>query len=338
MPTVVYTAIWALDTEVTDVTTSSIASHTTPKQRAELLQSVVVLAMEEMMRRRNARNAYYAPGTDFKYLFITPEYYFSQSQGSHLLKEKQKDAIMERLWSLATRFPELILISGSIPYYKNRPIGVDKYGNGTSQFVARNSTYVMRGSDNFRFKYNKLTDAAEVNPNESLGGRIEYARGDRQGLFAIDDIGAGIEICADHASGQLAAHGFNNLDLHIVISASTSIVPDNVCARSGGYVLHANASSLPSVYCVTRDHHDEITSLKPNGTLGDEVFCFESLSGLVSHKLLKKKHAEVEKSIKQQYKPLKSTNRMLYQQQVTRKVSLLMNRVGGTMQLWELPL
>ncbi len=110
------------------------------------------------------------------------------------------------------------------------------------QRLVRNTAYVFQGGY-CKFKYNKQGDFHEV-----LGGsnHFAYVPGVEDGVFKLDNITFGVEICLDHAIGFLSRNYGGTVDIHVVMSATVPINLVNIKSVDGGYIIHADAQPTNS--------------------------------------------------------------------------------------------
>lgn len=114
--------------------------------------------------------------------------------------------------------------------------------------MAHNTAYVFYGGKQV-FKYRKAKDAHELEDSERDGGHTVFAPGTGSSVFDLGEKRIGIEICADHQAGWLSHHRKQmDVDIHIILSASTTFKPGFACVREGGIVCHADSSHEPAVY------------------------------------------------------------------------------------------
>lgn len=123
--------------------------------------------------------------------------------------------------------------------YGGRVHQVQTFENTPSakQRLVRSTAYVFQGGY-CKFKYNKQGDFHEV-----LGGsnHFAYVPGVANGVFKLDNITFGVEVCLDHAIGFLARNYPGTVDIHVVMSATVPINLANIKAGNGGHIIHADA-------------------------------------------------------------------------------------------------
>lgn len=112
-------------------------------------------------------------------------------------------------------------------------------------YIARNTAYAFYGGSEVA-RYQKRSDHKEVFVNEWKKEYVIFEPGGgpdgRGDLFRIEELGLtfGLEICLDHQCGYLRQSG-NRPDVHIVVSAETTIEPDHVSIPEGHYLVHASS-------------------------------------------------------------------------------------------------
>jgi hypothetical protein len=113
---------------------------------------------------------------------------------------------------------------------------------GTVDKVLKNTAYVLLNGT-IRFKYNKANDFHEA---LSENGSLIFCPGTKSGYTSIDGIDIGLEICLDHAVGQLTNNtslpGSGAPHLHIITSASVQPKGAHVSVRQNGYLIHASSN------------------------------------------------------------------------------------------------
>lgn len=117
--------------------------------------------------------------------------------------------------------------------------------------VSRNTAFVYLNGQ-LCHRYHKNTDYREVvemSSDDKLATLHSknniYIPGDNKGIFIIDDIKFGIEICSDHSHSALAVnHPEEELDIHIILSACVTNHKSHFRAQHNGYVLHASSEEI----------------------------------------------------------------------------------------------
>lgn len=113
--------------------------------------------------------------------------------------------------------------------------------NGTATHIMKNTAFLYLNGQ-IRFKYNKRNDFHE---SVSDTGQTVFCPGAKSGFTTIEGIDIGLEICLDHAVGQLQNTPLPPSGvpmLHILTSAA--VQPNHPRVRTGGYFIHA--SSVPA--------------------------------------------------------------------------------------------
>ncbi|TKC87738.1 hypothetical protein FAZ69_15740 [Trinickia terrae] len=118
------------------------------------------------------------------------------------------------------------------------------------EFRAENTAYVLLNGT-LLFKYNKRSDFHEV--LTPTGGTI-HVPGILDGRFEVRTneavprtIQFGLEICLDHSYGTLRrATQRGRVDVHIITSAATTLIPSHVAVKHNGYLVHACSNQWQS--------------------------------------------------------------------------------------------
>jgi predicted amidohydrolase len=268
MPVIVKAAIWNVMTEVGDTATNprdlkNFTSLLEWQDRLKLLRGVVELAHRAMPVPTTL-----PAGTTTLRLFLAPEYFFSETCNQHVVDYETRGHVVEGLKKISADYASLLLIPGTVTYFKplvdksleRKRLKADpthdsrlvKYagcyapGQDKSTYLAHNTAYAFYNGQQV-FKYRKMLDCAELNTRDKEVKKVVvFAKGDRVGLFDFDKAGPtvkiGMEICADHAGGQLSKHGASNLDLQIILAASTSMKTNYTVVKDGGCVFLCNAA------------------------------------------------------------------------------------------------
>lgn len=116
--------------------------------------------------------------------------------------------------------------------------------------VSKNTAFVYLNGQ-LRHRYHKNTDYREVvemsfNKGATFHSKNNiYIPGDNKGIFIIDDIKFGIEICSDHSHSVLAVnHPGEEVDIHIILSAFVTNHESKFRAKHNGYVMHASSEEV----------------------------------------------------------------------------------------------
>ncbi len=75
-----------------------------------------------------------------------------------------------------------------------------------------------------------------------------FVPGRKSPTFTWKGYKVGIEICMDHESGSLRCQGFKDLDVQVVLSATTKLKLQNSAVKYGGLVIHVDTVESPVVY------------------------------------------------------------------------------------------
>jgi len=267
MPVIVKAAVWNVMTEVGSAAADprDLANFTSLlawQDRLKLLRSVVELAHRAMPAPTGL-----PVGTSALRLFLAPEYLFSESCNRHVVNYETRGHVVGGLAKISADFPGMLLIPGTVSYFKplvdksleKKRLKADpahdsrlvKYagcytvGQEKSTYLAHNTAYAFYNGQQV-FKYRKMLDCSELNTQDTKAAKVMvFAKGDRVGVFDFDKAGPtvkiGMEICADHFDGQLSKGGVTNLDVQIVLAASTSMQAGFSVVRDGGCVFLCSA-------------------------------------------------------------------------------------------------
>lgn len=356
---ILYAAVMAVYTEISGGLTRNVIGRMPLKRRAQLLEEVA----GDVMGRFALRAAGH-PGEEKRYLLIAPEYYFSAGSDRHVVSYSEKTKTLARLRAISLAHPQLILLPGSMAYYK-RTTQEDrlKYPTHNTRYLAHNASWAFQGGAK-HYKYNKMDDAAEVLGHESRGGSIVYRGGTHAGQFDLGGLRFGVEICADHDAGRLAADLEHLVDVHVIMSASVGLRPQHLCARDGGYVLHANASTPPAAYQVSRDwiSQEVENSVNPATGLDGRVAPFHTIQTSTYERFnsfTNKFRSQLTKQLTRDYKTEKSQQRrtrkrdrergfepgntldewkLQYRNYQTGRINGIMDQIDGAISLYELDL
>ena len=256
MPTQVQAGIWNIGCSVGTGTRMQTLMNFTGtlvhNDRFRLLQDVVASALWLMPPQ--------ATTTPSIRIFLAPEYYFAKNETEKAASHDVKTQVLASLANLSGQHPALILIPGTVAYCKELLTATKdrraKYArvmptnpqNPHPVRVSHNTAYVFHNGGQV-FKYRKATDANELEDGERDGGRMVYVPGTGPSVFRLLNQTIGIEICADHQTGWLSHNRpQSDLDIHIILSASTTFRSNFSCVREGGIVCHADSSNPPAVY------------------------------------------------------------------------------------------
>lgn len=211
------------------------------------------------------------------YIFVAPEYYFKKTIGERCLAKTERDTFIQAMSAIAQANTNLLLIPGTVTWKKpadakastkaqqrlidreakiagntmkkveSKPL-VDKQrmlirGLPEAQYVAYNTAYLFYGTQTY--KYHKMNDASEMDRGDL---NTIFIPGSARGIYQIGGFTIGIEICADHDIGMLN----QEVDIHIVTSASVGRKEANIKAKDGGLFIHASNGNAES-FKVVRD-------------------------------------------------------------------------------------
>ena len=267
MPTLIKAAVWNAKTEVGSAPSDArdLANFTSLlawQDRLVLLRSAIEAADRAMPIPGGL-----AAGTPVLRLFMAPEYFFSESCNRHVMDYETRGHVVQAMANISANFPDMLLLPGTVSYFKPlvdkkletarlaadplhtsrlvKYAGTYTVGEEKSTYLAHNTAYAFHGGRQV-FKYRKMLDCAELNPQDRKAGKVMvFATGNSVGAFDFNLGGVtlriGVEICADHDNGQLSKGGVSNLDLQIVLSASTGLKKDYAVVRDGGCVFHCDA-------------------------------------------------------------------------------------------------
>ena len=357
---VIYAAVLGVNTEIAEGFSLNVVGTMTLNQRLALLAQLVGAAMG----RCRIQALTLAPEIEVRYLFVAPEYFLSAGSDAHIVTREDQQHILTSLRALSTRYPDLMLIPGTLPYYRRRRVeDVGKYPGFQHKYISHNAAYVIHDSLK-AYKHNKRHDAGEVLPNENRNGKISYRGGTSNGQFNLAGVNIGLEICADHDVGVLRAELIQYVDLHIVMSASVTLKLDNFCARDGGFLIHSNAGSGHSVYQVERSWVDQSVAnfADPQHGVSGRIQPFENYNARAfrafqdhlprfeeitseRQRVMRKESVKQQKRARARYinqghdpGPTIGEFRNQLRQRDANRLGLLMNQVGGSMGLYQLDL
>lgn len=136
--------------------------------------------------------------------------------------------------------------------------------------------YYKQGEDKLGKKTRELKDKDKQSHTD-----IKFIPGHKEGGFAVDVAGAGtlrcgLEICVDHAGGQLKfSESGKDVDLQFLLSDQIRVRKDRLTMRDGGYLVHAstiNADDHSGLY----DHQGNRALPELNVKLVDsELLCYK---------------------------------------------------------------
>jgi hypothetical protein len=267
MPVLLRAAIWNVMTEIGSGASDprdllNMTSLLSWQDKLTLLRKVVGIADLAIPTPTGLPH-----GTHALRVFLAPEYLFSETCNRHVVNYETRGHLVEGLKTLSADFPDLLLIPGTVSYFKPlvdnklekarlkadpthiaRTVkyqGLYTVGAEKKTYLAHNTAYAFYGGQQV-FKYRKMLNCGELNTQDSKAAKVMiFAVGNQLGTFDFNQIGTtvkiGLEICADHDDGQLRKGGAANLDLQLVLAASTAMKKTNAVLRTGGVLLHCNA-------------------------------------------------------------------------------------------------
>lgn len=269
MPTLVKAAVWNAKTEVGSDAKNprDLANFTSLLEWQERLR-LLRAAIEAADRAMPIPGAL-PPGTHVLRLFLAPEYFFSESCNRHVMNYETRGHVVTGMAKISADVPNMLLLPGTVSYFKPlvdksletsrlkadpthvsrlvKYAGYYTVGEEKSTYLAHNTAYAFYGGRQV-FKYRKMLDCAELNTQDRKAGKVMvFATGQGVGVFTFNQAGPtlhiGVEICADHDDGQLSKGGASNLDLQIVLSASTGLRKNYAVLRDGGCLFHCDAGA-----------------------------------------------------------------------------------------------
>lgn len=119
-----------------------------------------------------------------------------------------------------------------------------------------------------------------IDPNRGRGKEVQRLSYEGLGMFSVDEIQFGVEVCLDHAMRRLwrspAAAGQKRVQIHLIPSSGMSIKSESVVARADGYVFNCDGGG--------GDYHAFITQVQKNtdpktGYLGLNYIAFAYSGG-----------------------------------------------------------
>lgn len=141
-------------------------------------------------------------------------------------------------------------------YYSDNPLvsarrvlkNIENPSQAENIRISRNTAYIYLKGE-LCHRYHKNSDFQEVIETAYTNKKVKlrskkniYMPGESDGVFTIDNIKFGIEVCLDHSLGTLETnHKDEEVDVHIIVSAFVDNNKSNFKARLNGYVLHASS-------------------------------------------------------------------------------------------------
>lgn len=229
-------------------------------------------------------------GPDVLPLFLAPEWYFSPDTGCYQASDVGR--ILTRLLEQSRLFPKALIVAGSIAWgiplrqettatprrsladlFRRSPSPREMVISGPTEATVNAplvgpsivyNTVPIISNGRVVHIYHKRREGGELSavPQGSVGfqfpipGYGSMERFGNDGLFSHEGIQFGVEVCADHANGELyksvvgitgdagptrpAATG---LDVQILVACGTEPMPRLISAvRTGGYFVHCEGS------------------------------------------------------------------------------------------------
>jgi hypothetical protein len=172
------------------------------------------------------------PGTK---MLIVPEYVYTlNAQANTLLTRDQKHDVYNRLIDISKRYPELIIIAGTIPYGKGN--------NAQNQDIY--SVCPMLFGGQIRAKLYKRDDDNTFQINGTFRTKTDH--GKNVPLVTINNLTIGVDICMDYNNNRLenylTANHLQRPDIHVQISGTNGAGPPSAQAEIGGVYVHCNLS------------------------------------------------------------------------------------------------
>lgn len=121
MEVVVWTALWSVDTLISrrGPRPENAVAALSQRERVALLGRVVeqayIFLAKDLIRLAEEIGK---SGTKWYLLFVAPEYLFARSDTAHAITQAEKREVVRLLAALSLRYPELILVPGSIAWKK----------------------------------------------------------------------------------------------------------------------------------------------------------------------------------------------------------------------------
>lgn len=165
-------------------------------------------------------------------MFVAPEYYFSghsitEKGGTAVtsLSRSEKHSLYDKIEQSSKRYPNMLIVPGSIAYSKARGFSKRKYYNVCP--IAANGRILH--------KYYKQT-------NDSHQSDSDFKSKDYGATFTYDNLNFGIDICLDHGHKMLKSSlGGATVDVHILIADGAAPSPMSIAASTdGGAMVFCN--------------------------------------------------------------------------------------------------
>lgn len=177
------------------------------------------------------------------YVLLAPEYLFGKAYDENekekyadnfgIYSKQDKNMLIEELRQFSKNHPKMLIIFG-VSFITNENESNKKKRYKNKAMIFKNGEYIS---------YNKKAESEDKMYTESSS--IEFIPGKKKGLFEIDGLRAGIEICADHSDAILSDSLDNDtVDLHFLISNSVRQIGSYVPIKKSGWLMHADPSTF----------------------------------------------------------------------------------------------
>lgn len=181
----------------------------------------------DALTRADAMMTQHGNGRELK-MFVAPEYYFSghgttERGGTTItsLSRSNKHALYDKIAESSKRFPNILIVPGSIAYSKARGLSKRKYYSVCP--IAANGRIIH--------KYYKQT-------NDTYQSGDDFKTKDYGATFTHSNLNFGIDICLDHGHKMLkTALNGSTVDIHILISDGSAPSPTSIAASVAGGVV-----------------------------------------------------------------------------------------------------
>jgi len=213
-------------------------------------------AMSEAMNVAHATLG--ADDADCLKVFMAPEFYFGGSGNGYSLDDYQ--VLVAELKQLARdpKWDNWLFVFGTI---------ITGSGKGEDE-ITHNVAFAQKGGirddeedPGTRIVMKEHSAAPDYNAFGLLGANylpavrppgpreeMQRREGDPTGIFVIDGITFALEICRDHDMGRLRrsppAPGDPEVQIHLIPSGGSAILPKNVVACAGGYAFNCDCTNV----------------------------------------------------------------------------------------------
>lgn len=186
------------------------------------------------------------------YMFLAPEYLFRKNRNPSsemdagrpdrdpysFYTELDRNTILVNMQALSRMKPKLLLIPGSI-FWAAGAAQITSPDSLAMRPIRNSAPVIYRGQ--LIGWYDKHKDFSELTKQENAG-RHFFMHGKRHGLFMVESLRCGMEICGDHSTSELLKDKVSGLDLQIIVANSTTFSPASAATKTNGYVLLCSAS------------------------------------------------------------------------------------------------